>query len=199
MNEELLTVAEFAKAAGVSKQAIYQRLKKDLHPFLHEINGTKSLSIDALELFPSLPTAAQSDEAEKTAALNALIEQLNKKDKMIEQQQTTIEQQTAQIGQLQEHITKQSSEMMEMLKEQNQLQKNFQVLLKQQQDASRLETTSTNLKGEDDPLDQVVLTQRESTVDAACAAPENDAKQAGHSVDSPPEKKPGFFARLFGW
>ena len=53
MNNDLLTVAEFAKRAGVSKQAIYSRLDKGLKQFVQVIDGQKMLNIKALEQYNS--------------------------------------------------------------------------------------------------------------------------------------------------
>lgn len=46
-----LTVKQFAEAANVSTQRIYQRLAKDLQPFCKTENGKKYLSSEALKLF----------------------------------------------------------------------------------------------------------------------------------------------------
>lgn len=46
-----LTVKQFADAANVSTQRIYQRLTKDLQPFCKTENGKKYLSVAALKLF----------------------------------------------------------------------------------------------------------------------------------------------------
>lgn len=50
-DKELLTIKEFAEAAGVSSQAVYQRLSKSLQPYVVELNGKKHLKREALELF----------------------------------------------------------------------------------------------------------------------------------------------------
>lgn len=50
-NNELLTVAEFANRAGLSKQRIYQLLDKKLSNYLKEVDGKKMLKIEGLELF----------------------------------------------------------------------------------------------------------------------------------------------------
>lgn len=46
-----LTVKQFAEAANVTTQRIYQRLTKDLQPFCKTENGKKYLSSEALKLF----------------------------------------------------------------------------------------------------------------------------------------------------
>lgn len=45
---ELLSINEFAEAAGVSKQAIYKRLNNQLKPFVQLVDGKKMLSNKAL-------------------------------------------------------------------------------------------------------------------------------------------------------
>jgi len=51
MKEEYLTIAEFAKRAGVSRQTIYNRLDTDLTDFTKLSNGRKLVSSKALRLF----------------------------------------------------------------------------------------------------------------------------------------------------
>lgn len=51
MNDEYISIAEFAKRAGVSRQAIYKRLDGDLSTFIYNDNGKKTLSIRALSFF----------------------------------------------------------------------------------------------------------------------------------------------------
>ena len=48
---EYLTIKAFADLAGVSSQAIYQRLNKDLKKYLKVIEGKKMLSSEALTEF----------------------------------------------------------------------------------------------------------------------------------------------------
>ena len=52
-NNSLLTIKEFAAAAGVSKQTIYNQLNGRLKPFVKVINDTKMLEKSALEEFYS--------------------------------------------------------------------------------------------------------------------------------------------------
>lgn len=81
---EYVSIKEFAEKAGVSTQAIYARLAKDLQPYLKIENGKKSVSIEALALFnteeqqPNLPNDLQ-------LALKCLQAQLEVKDKQIEE------------------------------------------------------------------------------------------------------------------
>ena len=48
---EYITVKQFAAAAGVSAQRIYQRLDTNLKPFIKVVDGKKMLSVEGLKLF----------------------------------------------------------------------------------------------------------------------------------------------------
>lgn len=87
-----LSVKEFAKQAGVSTQAVYQRLEKDLGAFAQEKNGKKTISDAALKLFSdkpvkrvafSTPDKSLSDEI-TLELIKTLQSQLLEKDKQLE-------------------------------------------------------------------------------------------------------------------
>lgn len=85
--EEYLTVKEFADAAGISVQAVYQRLNKDLSPFLNHFKGKKTISSRGLELFSSrenFKAVEQDFKANFKDTLNSLKSQLEVKDKQID-------------------------------------------------------------------------------------------------------------------
>ena len=96
MNDELLTVAEFAKRAGVSKQAIYSRLDKGLKQFVQVVDGRKMLNIKALQQYNSKEVEQEIQENQSSIEqpcttldlLNKTIEtlqkQLDEKDKQIQ-------------------------------------------------------------------------------------------------------------------
>ena len=95
MENNLLTVKEFAEKAGVSTQAIYQRLDKDLRDYCKVIGKRKMLDIRGLELFQKQePLQAEKQEDSKEvdkeliktlqATLQTLTEQLAVKDRQIE-------------------------------------------------------------------------------------------------------------------
>lgn len=48
-NSELLTVQQFADAAGISKQAVYKAINNQLKPFVQLVNGKKMLRREALQ------------------------------------------------------------------------------------------------------------------------------------------------------
>lgn len=90
---EYITIAEFAEKAGVSKQAIYQRLNKGLKEYFKVIDGVKMLNISALEeLYGKEPEQGIEQEIDKDSKVNsqenqdvikALLEQLRAKDQQI--------------------------------------------------------------------------------------------------------------------
>lgn len=105
-----ITVSEYAAANGISKQAVYKQLKRNLKPFLIVIDGKKYIDIAALteESTPIQPnsTTEQPHSTAKQPENNQfqllLEEQLKEKDKTIERLLNQIESQQTQIGQLTE-------------------------------------------------------------------------------------------------
>lgn len=85
-NNEYLTVKEFAGKAGISVQAVYQRLNKDLKPFLKQFKGKKTLNSKGLDLFLSNDNfkAVEQDFKENFKdTLKSLNSQMEVKDKQI--------------------------------------------------------------------------------------------------------------------
>lgn len=175
---DYLTIAEFAESVGVSKQAIYKRLNKDLAPYQKTIDGVKCLSSAAIDLF-SAPAVeqprAERVEVEDKQSIKYLLAQLEEKDRLIQQQQQIIADQTEQIKGLQEHIITQSAATTDILLKQSQLQENFQILLGQQQ--KQLQSVSTPV----------------STVETVEQPIEQPVEQP---IETP--KKKGFFSKIFG-
>ena len=88
--QELLTVKEFAEAAGVTQQAVYQRLNKSLTSFVVEINGKKYLKKEALANFYRGEPKPNSRPLEQD--FNNVEQGFNKVEQgLIETLQTTIE------------------------------------------------------------------------------------------------------------
>ena len=81
----MLSVADFAKAAGVSKVTIYKRLEADLAPYAGEINGKKAISKSALSVFN------KPQEAPKEDYTTPLLERLAAAEKLIEEQSATVQ------------------------------------------------------------------------------------------------------------
>ena len=89
MNKELYTVAEFAKIAGVSKQAVYSRLDKGLKQFVQKVDGQKMLKKEALQLYDKQEVEQSNSSNLSTLDLlsktiESLQRQLEEKDKQIE-------------------------------------------------------------------------------------------------------------------
>lgn len=140
MTDELLTIKEVAQRAGVSTQAIYQRLDKDLNPYLQVVDNKKCLKIEVLELFSksSLQEHCKEDyqaldkdlQSDFQAVIETLREQLSQKDKQIETLQGELMEQNA-------HVRKQSEKLVALVEQVNELQRNNQILLKAEQDRYR--------------------------------------------------------------
>ena len=106
MNKELYTVAEFAKIAGVSKQAVYSRLDKGLKQFVQKVDGQKMLKKEALQLYDKQEVEQSNSSNSSTLDLlsktiESLQRQLEEKDKQIERltEALIIEQQHASQAQ----------------------------------------------------------------------------------------------------
>lgn len=92
---EYLTIKDFAAAANVSTQRIYQRLAKDLQPYCKTENGKKYISIEGLKLFgkedlqADLPNDTQglANTLQEVAMLKT---QLAEKDKQIDLLQSQV-------------------------------------------------------------------------------------------------------------
>lgn len=82
--ESYLSVKEFAKLAGVSTQRIYQMLDKDLQKFCKSFGKCKKVNIDALQIFgKSLQEKQNRDASANSLVINALLEQIEIKDKQL--------------------------------------------------------------------------------------------------------------------
>ena len=186
---EYLSIADFADTAGVSKQAVYKRLDKDLKPYLKIIDGRKCLEVSAIELFQTTPgLSTQSSTVETTKdkqSINYLMLQLQEKDRLLAQQQDTIKDQLAQIKELNAHIIDLSKAQTEILRKQSQLQENFQILLGQQQKQLAEFSQVSTVEKVKQPVDEPVGKPSETET------PSNPGQ--------PPEaEKKGFWSKLFG-
>lgn len=97
MKNEYISVSEFARRAGVSKQAIYKRLSTDLSTYIKMIDGRKMLKSSALEHFKSRQEDNQTaNQVETINLLKKTIDMLEKelaaKDRQIEALQQMVDQ-----------------------------------------------------------------------------------------------------------
>ena len=74
--DQYLSVKEFAQAAGVSVQAVYKRLLKDLKPFVNEVDGRKVINKRALkEVYGK--DQEELEEKVDNDLINVLLNQIN--------------------------------------------------------------------------------------------------------------------------
>lgn len=120
-NREYLTVSEYAEIKGISKQAVYQQLNKQLKEFLILVNGKKCVNISILT----------ADELEKLKLLKQPVEQPVDKVKQVElnQLQALLENQLAEKDKVIESLLKQNEALQEQNTRLTELLHNSQVLL----------------------------------------------------------------------
>lgn len=103
-----LSVKEFAKQAGVSTQAVYQRIDKDLKLFTKAKDGKKTISDAALRLFSNkgnnlVEQLNESQEKEGEISnnlLKTLLNQLEVKDQQIAEKDRQIAERDIQLKEL---------------------------------------------------------------------------------------------------
>lgn len=90
LDQQYITVKEFAQRAGVSIQSVYQSLNKRLKPYFKVINGRKMLDIKALGDIYGIPYIENNEQGIKQdykgndkEFINLLLEQIKVKDKEI--------------------------------------------------------------------------------------------------------------------
>ncbi len=87
--KDLLTVKEYAEAAGVSQQAVYQRLNKGLSSFVVEVKGQKFIKRQALEEAQGQKDSSKVEQ--DSSKDSSKVEQgLNNVDKLLETLSQTV-------------------------------------------------------------------------------------------------------------
>lgn len=137
MKNKYISVSEFAKAAGVSKQAVYSRLKsQDLNKFIKLENGKKLINTKALELFNKSSSQSsfnqveqglESTEREYIESLKKQIEELQRDKqelyRLLDQQQQLTAQANATIKKLQLQAPKEEAAFIQPEQQEKQEQK----------------------------------------------------------------------------
>lgn len=100
-NTDYITIAEAAAKANISKQAVYQRLNKDLNKYVKVIDGKKQLHIDCLSVL--LKQVEQEVEQVDSSSLNNVIDTLRSQLEVKDQQ---IAEKDKQIAELQSLLSK---------------------------------------------------------------------------------------------
>lgn len=140
-NREYLTVSEYAEIKGISKQAVYQQLNKQLKDFLILVNGKKCVNISILT----------ADELKKFKEIEQEVEQPVDKVEQVElnQFQALWESQLAEKDKVIESLLKQNEALQEQNTRLTELLHNSQVLLAAEkqlliQEPIRTEETKTS-------------------------------------------------------
>ena len=123
MEQQYLTVKQFAERAGVSTQRVYQLLTKSLQEFTKTEHGKKYISIEGLRVFEKdplqdlakdlqsdLPSTCKEETPGEIVSLlqstlDLLQQQLTEKDKQISSLLEQIKTKDKQIGDLTERLT----------------------------------------------------------------------------------------------
>lgn len=134
--DKYISIADFAKEAGVSKQAVYSRLKtQDLNKFIKLENGKKLINTKALELFNKSSSQSsfnqveqglESTEREYIESLKKQIEELQRDKqelyRLLDQQQQLTAQANATIKQLQLQAPKEEASVIQQEKQEQKKQ-----------------------------------------------------------------------------
>lgn len=107
--KEYLTIKEFADIAGVSKQAVYQRLTGTLKPYVNIKDGVKYLNIRALELYKGDDAVKKlkknNQEESNSVQVDSMVEllkrELDQKNKQIDELHKLLEQSQVNLSQAQ--------------------------------------------------------------------------------------------------
>jgi predicted DNA-binding protein YlxM (UPF0122 family) len=105
---EYLNIKEFSKEVGLSRQAIYQRLEKDLKPFVKVENKVRYIKSAALTLFGDNSinqmdcfTTTETPKNDMSEVLiNSLLNQLETKDRQLETKDIQLSEKDKQISDL---------------------------------------------------------------------------------------------------
>ena len=106
---EYLSIKEFADAAGVSKQAVYQRLTGTLKPYVSIKDGVKYLNIRALELYKGDDAVKKlkknNQEESNSVQVDSMVEllkrELDQKNKQIDELHKLLKQSQVNLSQMQ--------------------------------------------------------------------------------------------------
>lgn len=125
--KDYLTVLEFAAAAGITKQAVYKRIKQDLAPYVKEKDGKKTISKEALKLFAKEEPAEAAQGP--TEATSLLLDRIEEQADTIKAQQQEIEYLRGMLKSADERNNTLTAHLIESQNKQLELQKNYQLLL----------------------------------------------------------------------
>lgn len=108
--KDLLTVKEYAEAAGVTQQAVYQRLNKGLSSFVVEVEGKKYLKRQALEAvqerqeFKPIKPSVEQDSSKVEQGFNKVDKLIDTLSKTVDLLQGQLEAKDQQISELNKRL-----------------------------------------------------------------------------------------------
>lgn len=140
--KEYISVSQYAKAKGISKQAVYKQLNGKLKEFVIVVESKKCLSLSALteEERQKLTQVEQRVEQQLFNEIQLLLEeQIAEKDKLIQSLLGQVESLQRQNETLTENIQKQNETLTELLR-------NSQVLLAVEKKEQLVEGKEENKK-----------------------------------------------------
>lgn len=190
---DYIKIREFSEKFGISRQAVYQRIKKDLEPYIKKSNGETLIDTDAAILFAG---ATNTDNVDSQLTVN----QSSKTDKLIDSLKDQITAKDEQISVLQAQIT-------QLLK----INQDQFTQFSSQADKLReqIKYQSEHIMQQSDRL-SVLLSQQQYLTHTIAADPtdpqaQNDTTQIIEDItktptDNQPEQKnkPKFWEKLFG-
>ncbi len=182
MEQQYLTVKQFAERAGVSTQRIYQLLTKSLQEFTKVENGTKYISIEGLRVFDKEPLqeVAKDLQSDLQEVARPETELLKETIEALRQQLTVKDEQLAakdkQIGDLTAALLS-SQEQHKALTD--------ALTAAQALHAGTIQERLTAQADSSEGQSEVMTAETVSDIDA------------GEPAREPQQEKQGFFARIF--
>ena len=218
-NKEYLSIADYAKARGVSVAAVYKRLDGTLKKYVKEIDGQKFLAVEVLaaegikpveyplntglnspengehpgEESTGKPASQDTTTPAILAALEALERQLSEKDKQISRLQEEAAGLRQEAQAKDKFIQEQASRLTLLLEQSQELQRNNQVLIGLAQ--GRTPARPEEVPEDEAPAGRQYQEAQEQPRPAGTPAPGEEAPAESKAAPASPG---GFWRRIFG-
>lgn len=178
---DFLTVKEFAVKANVSVQAIYQRLDRDLKPYLKTFKGKKYLSSEGLQFFIKDNSTTIKQELNKDALTEFNESADNSEIELLKDALTAFKEQL-KVKDIQ------ISELQAALKAEQEHSAQLTTALSQQQALHAGDIQRQLVEQQQEPKEQASADQTQ---------PEPEQQPEKELAEDPPQQKLSFFQRLF--
>lgn len=193
MEEELLSVKEYAQRAGITEQAVYKRLrnvKSDLHQYLVERNNKKYIKKEALKLIEDKPTYEKLESESLREMVDLLKSQLADKDDQIHHLQKINDQLATSNSQLSKALEDTTASLHAAQALHAQTLQQLQERRTEQQDIEDIQNAETA-----DPHNVEPSSSSETNQNNNVDAPASD--ESGASSNNPEkQQKRGFWTRF---